>query len=376
MTGSINQGGAWKTVNKLAVNVGGTWKTASSAFINVAGTWKQWFAALIADTFTRTTSGSLGNSDTGVPWTAQIGTWYANGSAAQSDDAGSHYSLATVPLGSADATVSASVTPGTGVAVWVQDANNWNAAAAVTTITDNPYTCGCSTCGGGCNGYCTCASSACGAGTVSCTLYYSCQDAACGCNIYNSCASSACGAGSYSCAGTGGTLCYGNSLCCQGQTILGGSTVTYPTCRTSACGCQSYYHCRTAGCGCQTSTTTYPTCQTSACGCCSYNPTYTCGCSTCHSYSTAYYMRLLQAVGGAVSAVTGDISLSAGATAVKVITLGNTATAQAYSDTALTSPLGASGTMTNTNTKGTSHGIIKTPSDSQGSTIDDFSAGI
>ena len=83
-------------------------------------------------------------------------------------------------------------------------------------------------------------------------------------------------------------------------------------------------------------------------------------------------------MGGTVSTATGDVSLTSAAAAIKVTTLGDAITAQAYSDTALTAPLGSALTYTPTTpTKATSHGIVKAPSAyGQGSTVDNFSASI
>lgn len=46
MTGSVNIGGVWKSVNAVSTNVGGTWKTVSAGYTNIGGTWKQWYASL------------------------------------------------------------------------------------------------------------------------------------------------------------------------------------------------------------------------------------------------------------------------------------------------------------------------------------------
>jgi hypothetical protein len=93
----------------------------------------------LTDAFNRTTSGSLGSF-----WTAVRGTWYANGSAAQSDDSASSYAIAAATLGSNNMTVSASVGGGTGVSFWVSDSNNWWSAAY--TNNASGYSCNCGTC--------------------------------------------------------------------------------------------------------------------------------------------------------------------------------------------------------------------------------------
>lgn len=325
MPGSIKVGGSWKTTNKLAVKVSGTWRTATVSYIKVAGTWKQWFAALIKDTFTRTTSGSLGTTDTGIPWTANQGVWYANGSAAQSDTAASSYPLASVNLGSSDATVSASVSSGTGVAFWVSDANSWWASTSFNNTYSYSYSCS-----------------------------YTCYD--------------------YVCI-TAGTCTDANAC---------GSTTT------TSCppGYVSYYGytCGKGSCGgfpCQTAdfivTTTPNTCTSCACPNSTYgnvNP-HTCY-TTCSATGYNYYLRIIKSVGGVVSTATGEVSVGSQPAAIKVVTSGDNIVSQAYSDTDLTTTLGSALNYTPSSpTKGTSHGIIKAPSDyNQGSTVDNFSAGI
>lgn len=79
----------------------------------------------ISDNFNRTTSGSLGSTDTGQPWNATRGVWFANGTLAQSTDAASSNPIASIPFRSS-ATLSADVNGGgAGLAFWVTDANNW-----------------------------------------------------------------------------------------------------------------------------------------------------------------------------------------------------------------------------------------------------------
>jgi hypothetical protein len=67
-----------------------------------------------------------------------------------------------------------------------------------------------------------------------------------------------------------------------------------------------------------------------------------------------------------------------GTTAIAAIwlqTSGDLITSKAYSDVAMTAQLGSTLTYTPTSpTKGTKVGIIKTPSTTQGSTVDSFSA--
>ena len=88
-----------------------------------------------------------------------------------------------------------------------------------------------------------------------------------------------------------------------------------------------------------------------------------------------YYLRLSKSVGGSVTAVS-DVSLGAQPSAIKVTTSGDSITSQAYSNTALTSPLGSAISTTQSSpVKGGKVGIIKAPtSNNQQSTVDDFSA--
>jgi hypothetical protein len=79
------------------------------------------------DLFSRTTSGSLGDPGNGATWLATKGTWFANGSQAQSNDAASTYPIASVDMYSPNVEISATVEnkPGVGVSFWVVDSNNW-----------------------------------------------------------------------------------------------------------------------------------------------------------------------------------------------------------------------------------------------------------
>jgi hypothetical protein len=66
--------------------------------------------------------------------------------------------------------------------------------------------------------------------------------------------------------------------------------------------------------------------------------------------------------------------LSSAPAAIKITTLGDTITYQAYSDTSLTSPLGSQGSITETSpNKVQNYGIIKAPTSyGQSSTVDNF----
>ena len=88
------------------------------------------------DTFSRTVSGSLG----GI-WSNIRDTWYANGTAAQSDNAATNYPIAAIPLASTNQIVSASVGSGTGVAFWLTDSGNWWASTSYNTQSSYTYSC-------------------------------------------------------------------------------------------------------------------------------------------------------------------------------------------------------------------------------------------
>lgn len=348
----------------------------------------------VFDSFTRTTSGSLGTSTSGAAWTALRGTWYANGSQARSDDAGSNYSLATVAIGT-DTTTSSDVSGGVGVAFWVSDAGSWWAVVPYYTETAN------STCT---NGNCS--------GTESFTFSVSnCNNGACSgtetyqgpstCEPYSSqcsgnyvvqtsnCTSGACsGTESYTqtCSCTTNTICqYGTgtgsfaaaNCAAAGGTYsaANGGTCCIPevesTCPNGACsGTQTLT--RSCMCSYSSISCSCPT-QVRSCSCTTQSGTRTCSCT----YTQAYALRLLSSVGGVVSTATSDVSLPSAATAVKVITAGNVVTAQAYSDSAMTATLGNALIHTATSpTKGPSTGLVKSPVPYlQGSTADNFSSG-
>ena len=171
----------------------------------------------ITDNFNRTTTGSLGTSSSGSVWQAIRGVWYANGSAAQSDTAASSYPIASITF-KADATVSTTVTEGTGVSFWVTDANSWYATVAYHTQTT--YSCNCSTC---CN-TCQHTGGSCGT-TYSCPTY-----------------------GDY----VIGSSCYYTDIFTGQQVYDGPATATPNTCTNADCSaCGSY------SCNCQTCTNNF-----------------------------------------------------------------------------------------------------------------------
>ena len=287
---------------------------------------------LITDTFTRTTSGLLGTSDTGQTWSATRGTWFANGSQAQSNDGASNNSIASIPF-KVDTNVRAGVTGGTGVVFWLTDANSWWAATSYNTTSTysyscnpyncNPYSCNPYSCPYSCNPYdCNCST----------TYTYSCS-------AYNSCCS---GYGAYS---GGNGSCYSEL---DASYVGPASSVPNTTCQTCYQTCY---------------TTCYSTC---------YDTCY----QTCTGTSYNFYLRLLSSIGGTVSTATGDISLASQAGAIWVETVGNLITAKAYANTGFISQLGTTMTANPASpVKGSSVGVIKTTSPHvQGTTIDSFQA--
>lgn len=360
MSGRIKVGGSWRLSEKLSVKVGGTWVDAKLAYVKVAGTWVKWFAALIYDTFTRTTSGSLGSTTSGTLWEAISGTWYANGSAAQSDDAPTAYPIAAVSL-DANSTTSASVTPGTGVAFWVTDSGSWWAATSYITSSLGPqYQCG---------------TYQCGSSPYDCTQspgnYPNCNP---NCGTYVSGYTITCNT-QYA---SGLDASTANAVCCASAS----ASTTY-SCPSGSyySGGYCFYYTNDFPCCSPTSTTTY-SCYTgytsTANYACSACPTQTCYSpvycpSYCQDTVYSYYLRLIKSVGGVVSQATSDVSLGAAAAAISVATQGNQFTAKAYSDQALTTELGSVVFTASSPTTSPKSGIIKAPSPSgQGSTVDNF----
>ena len=133
----------------------------------------------------------------------------------------------------------------------------------------------------GVNQYKSCANSACGAKT--------CANSACGVNQYKSCAAAACGSYCKTCtvypcfSGFNVRTCKEvegqNWVAGKGCCSKTGTRTTscsecgsaYNSCRTSACGVESYKSCATSGCG-------YYSCRTSGCGVESYKTCRTSGC--------------------------------------------------------------------------------------------------
>jgi len=401
----------WGSVSDMYVKTGpSSWANATEAYVKVDGsTWTRWFLAAITDSFGRSTSGSLGNAETSQAWTNRTGTWYANGSQAQSDTAASSYPVASVTYPSNDVTVSASVSAGTGPAVWVTSSGDWYAAILFQTQVNGTYPCNCS-CNGHYEGYsspawCGANCNVCGTGQSCTTTYtpalsytaqtfvrwaysYSAVVTARRCsnaqvqdpNNYNCFSTSDCYSGGassaceYGCPSGGEigqpglyscyTAVYSSSTvyyCADASTPSGG--VCPSTSCTSACVSCYDYACGTNSGSYFVSGGSYPNCDQ-----------YGASCQTCGTLVNAYYLRILKSVGGVVTSPAADITLSSAPAAIKMTTSGNTITYQAYSDTSLSSPLGSQGSITETSpTKVQNYGIIKAPTSyGQSSTVDNF----
>jgi hypothetical protein len=260
----------------------------------------------LVDAFTRTTSGSLGGF-----WTNVRGTWFANGTQAQSNDAASNYSLASATLSSNNITASASVGGGGGVGFWISDANNWWAAAY--TNNSSSYSCNCQTCTNYCCSSCTVTS--CG----SCGSYYQCSS---------------------------GFVCQGTKCCVGFNTVIGNASLVCNSCTVTDCGQCGSYPCGSYSCNCQTCTDVFH-----------------------------YLRLSRSISGTITTSVVSDVTLGQAASSIKVVTSGDSIVATAYSDAATTNLIGTINTTQAGATKAAKVGVIKVPSNyTQSSTIDNFAA--
>jgi hypothetical protein len=119
--------GDFKSASGLFAKVNGGWKKAQFGYIKVAGEWKQFWADKLEDAFDRTdTTNTLGTATSGQAWTLLRSQWQINSNAARTTGAKTDYPLANIDLGFLDFNIEANeLTPGTGVAIRVEDANNW-----------------------------------------------------------------------------------------------------------------------------------------------------------------------------------------------------------------------------------------------------------
>ena len=272
-----------------------------------------------SDDFNRTTASEL--TGTGKPWLSINGTWIANGTVATSSTAASSYPYAVRP-NSLNSTQSATVSNGTGLIFWSNSGSNWYSTVSHNVSTSSSYSCNPYSC----NAYsCNC---------VNCNPY-DCNPYPCNCTT------------SYSCGSEFGVIEL-NGSCFN---VMNPDLPEYPATAVQNC-----------------SSTCYSTCYQSCCGTC-YQTCY----QTCSSTSNSYYLRLLKSVSGPVSTATADVSLASAAVALLTIVSGDTITSKAYSDAGMENQLGTTLTHTASSpSKGYYVGVIKTPSDNQGSTVDNY----
>jgi hypothetical protein len=358
---------------------------------------------LVLDTFTRTTAGSLGTTTSGAPWTAIRGTWFSNGSAAQSDGTASDYPIATVSMGP-NVKLSATVSQGTGLAFWVTDSGSWWASTAYAT---QDSTCTNGNCSGSESYSCTTYPSNCNSGACSGSESYNyytypstCNNGACSGTETRYTNVSTCNNGS-----CGGTESFTNTRTCRCTNDVYPGWGTTPQARSNCLGAGGTYSTTSAGtctflvsnCSLGQCSGTESFTDTRSCSCSSQSYQFSCSCpqtlnsgtrncscpataSTCSrscSCSQNYYLRLIKSVGGVVSTATSDVSLNSAAAAIALSTAGAGITATAYSDTALTTSLGTLSYTATSPVTGPNVGVIKAPSGyNQGSTVDDFTAKV
>ena len=362
MPGQIKVSSTWRTVGSALVKVSGTWRSVTSGWVKVGGVWHQWFIGLVTDTFTRTTSGSLGTATTGQTWVSRFGTWYANGSQAQSDDGTSGTTagaLSVIDINNANAVVSlgnssaTGVTPGIGVAFWSTAAGSWWGAVSYSNTTATTYSCNC---GNYTTTYTGTSRSSCTGSTVSCSdSTNTCSPG--GCGTVSSSSSTA-----YSCPNSSYPYRFGGSCwdtpSHNGQSIQATATTTYT--RT------------------QNTTVTVYTCNAGDSGggsssICTH--AYT-SCQTCTNYDVNNYLQVIySSVGGAAYTVQSTNFTGTNTNEVKSITVNTSG--NNYSVTAYNSSYTSLGTWSGTNsgTKGTQHGIVKASNaNATGTTADNFSA--
>lgn len=175
------------TFTATATNANGTSSSSSASNSLLLS-----FPSSDADNFNRTTVTSLGNTSTNnMAWTNLSGTWFSNGSQAQSNDS---YAATIVRTPSSFGTVqSGTVSPGVGLVYWATDANNL--------VASYPF-------------YSTSAATVCGAAQASCS--------GSGCTP-----SGCCGAITYYCVRTCNSICgpiqgeaYGVGNCPSCATVL------------------------------------------------------------------------------------------------------------------------------------------------------------
>jgi len=333
----------------------------------------------IQDLFTRTTTVSLGNATSGQTWINTRGTWFANGSAAQSDDAASTYPLSSIVF-KQDATLKADTTGGVGLAFWVTDSSNWWGAVPFYSSVSNTTTVSCSAgygtysstgvfggCGyttnpgtSTCNGNCLpgqLLSSCCNPGAAVPTTVYT---TTCTCSTgvtYNpttGCPATYITAPPQICQALGGTYNFVGGTC--------NLPAVTPTCST-------------------TSTTTYSCCTSYTTTATTYTGYTSSTSSTVTTYSTS--IRVISSVSGSVvtdstTSLTSNTSSYTNLASMEVATSSGSITAKGYSATGQVTQLGSTVSRSPSSPiRGSSVGIIKAPTDAnQGSTLDNYSVAL
>jgi hypothetical protein len=133
--------GDFKAASNIYAKVNGGWKKGTFGYVKVEGTWRQFWAEKLQDTFDRTdTTSTLGTATSGQSWTIARSNWRINSNNATTSGAKTDYPMAYVDLGFSEGTLQANeLTPGTGIAFRVTDANNWYAVVPYYNQTATTY---------------------------------------------------------------------------------------------------------------------------------------------------------------------------------------------------------------------------------------------
>ena len=254
------------------------------------------------DNFNRAnTTGSLGNSDRGLPWDNVRQTWQVLSNSAYTSASQNQYALAVGNIGINNINARISIPgsgAGAGIACWVVDQNNWYAAfpyytqSTGTTCSGSASFCysagctpsGCGGCGvidasytscsngpftssGGCpGGTCSCSTStgsSCSGPTAGCTSFGCTPSSNC-CSAISETVTSSCTGGISSCTDTTNSC---SPAGCSGCTI---SSTSSTSCTGASASCSvagsSCTPAGTSGCSasCNSVTYTSPTCPNSA----------------------------------------------------------------------------------------------------------------
>ena len=133
--------GNFKAASNIYAKVNGGWKKGTFGYVKVDDTWRQFWAEKLQDTFDRTdTTSTLGTATSGQAWTIARSTWRIFANNATTAGSKSDYPMAYVDLGFSEGSLQANeLTPGTGIAFRVVDANNWYAVVPYYNQTATTY---------------------------------------------------------------------------------------------------------------------------------------------------------------------------------------------------------------------------------------------